>query len=143
MSTGYNDIRAALTTQLSTMTGLPAGGVAWPNKEFRQPNPPAMYLRPSLLFAPTIASNVGQPVELLYSGIYQISIFAPSNDSAGDVPVYQMGDLLISGFKTGSALSYGSITRITIMKSVIGPLLFEADWLQVPISITFNATGMA
>lgn len=133
MSAPYSNIRSAFAEHLLTYPQVPA--IAWENVTF---NPVAgqPYLKPTLLPGEPQQAEIGTDGINMHPGIYQISIFYPSG--GGVYSVNQLRDGLINHFKRGTVLTYSG-DSVRVVKSYPGPMLQEADYIQIPITIQFRA----
>lgn len=129
--TQYTDIRAALTAQLNTMTGVPA--VAWENSPYT-PVVGIPYLKPTILWAESFQAELGVSGANNESGIYQITVNYPLNQ--GMAPINSMVGKLRSWFKRGTILTYNGL-YVTIRKVSLGPLNTGDAWISQPVSISF------
>lgn len=129
----YTNIRSAFAAQLQTLPNLPA--VAWENVTFT-PVPGAPYFKPSLLMSEPSQAALGDAGENEQRGVYQISIYFPSE--GGEKGLYDYIDAIRSHFKRGTRLTHEG-QSLTIRNVWPGPLLQETDRLHVPVSIAFYA----
>jgi len=127
----YTDIRAALVTQLSTMTGVPA--VAWENSTY-SPVVGTPYLIPSVLWAEGSQAELGVNGRNWERGIYQITAVYPANAGVGLINA--MAGKIRERFKRGTELVYNGVT-VKIRKVYLGPQTIEAAGIQQPVSIAF------
>lgn len=133
MSTAYNDIRAALTTRLQAMTGLPA--VAWEGKPYSRATG-TTYIQPYVLIAEPTQAEIGLSGANRQAGVYHINVFIPAG--AGIGAGLTLADTLCTWFKRGTQMTYNCIV-VTSTKAFISPALTEPDWLQIPVQIRFNS----
>lgn len=129
----YTDIRAALATQLSTMTGVP--DVAWENKAYTPTGVP--YLMPIVMWADSEVAEIGLSGSNRESGVYQITCVYPTNAGTGDLNT--MLGKLRDRFKRGTKLVYNGIT-VTIRKCSLNPCTIDATGIRQPISVSFFTT---
>lgn len=127
----YTDIRAALTTQLSTMTGVPA--VAWENASYT-PVVGTPYLTPSVLWAEGSQAELGVAGRNWERGIYQITCVYPPNTGMGALNT--MIGKLRDRFKRGTVLTYNGVT-VTIRKVIVSGQSIDASGIRQPVSISF------
>ena len=130
----FFDISAALDDRLNGMAGLPA--VAWPNREFN-PTTGALYLRPTMILGDTVGgSSSGATIKDMYSGIYQVDIFAPSGQGKSEAA--QMADAVADRFKRDTQLTYNGRT-VSIGHSTQLPPRNDGAFYVVPVMIDFYA----
>lgn len=126
--TTLNAARIALETKLLALPGLVASRIAWPGVAY---TPPAtgLWYKPALIPTGT-ESAVGVGASTHPQGAYQVSIFGKPADGAPGL--YTAAEALVSHFDRAAVAA-------TVHTGVpeIGPLLQEADWLQLPVSIPF------
>ncbi len=132
MTAPYSAIRSAFVTRLQAFPGLPS--VAWENVAFT-PTTGQPYIRPDLLPAQPTQAEIGTNGVNRYTGMYQISIFAPTG--TGIAAISTLRDGLCDHFKRGTQLAYGGVT-VTCQKAYPGPVIQETDWQHVPISVQFR-----
>jgi len=132
MSAPYSAIRSAFVTRLQSFPALPS--VAWENIAFT-PLTGVPYLRPALLPGEPTQAEIGTAGANRHTGIYQISIYAPTG--AGLAAINALRDGLIDHFKRGTTLAYSGLT-IRVEKAFTGPTMQETDWLHIPISIRYR-----
>ena len=124
----FNDIQAALDTQLSTVTGIP---VAYPNVPYK-PSAGTAYLRASFLPAETVQASMGATGKDETNGVYQIDVVAPR----GSGRVQQI-DTVADLFKRGTVLTYNSV-KLRVRSVSIAPAILDGEWYFVPISVSFQ-----
>lgn len=115
----YTDIRAALTAQLSTMTGVPA--VAWENSSYT-PVVGTPYLIPNVLWAEGSQAELGASGRNWERGIYQITCVYPAG--AGTGALNTMIGKLRDRFKRGTVLTYNGVI-VTIRKVSVSPMSID------------------
>ena len=133
MSTVFADISSALDTRLNALSGnIPT---AWENTAFI-PTKDVLYLRPSLLPAPTIQAALGVNGIDEYIGIYQIDIFAPAGKGRGEAEI--KADSVADHFKRGTDLSSnGKTIRLGNVSRNAG--IRSEDRFIISISINYMA----
>ena len=129
----YKDIRAALATHLSGLSGVPA--IAWENVAYT-PIVGTPWIRPTVLMGQPRQAAIGDSGPNEQVGVYQIDLFYPPDQ--GVLPVNTMAGKIEQRFKRGTQLTYNGI-RLTISKAYISALSQESDWVQVPVNINFFA----
>ena len=136
MSTALSDMANIFATALSGLAlGYP---IAWENQVYN-PTAPNIYLRPHMLPSSVQALGPGQGAMNRHDGIYQISVFCPSEGGWG--PLLGIADTLATAFKRGTTLSLGT-TTVIVKSAQRGPYMEEPDWFHIPLSINFYATAL-
>jgi len=133
LSTQFNDIRAALDTQLDTL-GLT---VAYENVSY-EPVEGSPYVRATLLPAETEQLTLGATGKDRHTGLYQIDVIFAAGDSA----VTATPDTIADAFKRGSSFTYNGLT-VSIRSASIDSGRREAGWFIVPVIIRYYATTTA
>ena len=132
MSSLFLDISAALDKNLNDMAGKP-DGIAWPNAEFT-PTDGSLWVRPTVIMADTAGGTLGASVQGMYSGFYQVDVFAPAGEGKGEA--YAMADLIADQFKRGTQLAYNGRT-IECMQSTYLAARNDGAWFVIPLQIDF------
>ena len=125
MSTYFNDMQAALDSQLDSLDSTP---VAWPNVPY-EPSAGTVYFRPSLLPGDTAQVTLGATGQDETNAVYQIDVVVPR----GTGRPTQL-DTIADHFKRGTVLSYNG-TKLRVRSVSIGPAILEGAWYFVPVSI--------
>lgn len=129
MSTHFQDIEAALTNQLQTLTDSP--DVAWPNTNFKQ-KAGETYLRCFILLSPTVQASMSLTGKDVTEGIFQISVFVPAASGRSAWP-----DSIADHFKRGTVLSYNNL-KLRVRSVSMGPTIVEGAFNIVPLSVNFQ-----
>ena len=132
MSNPISSIRAAFVTKLQTFTGLPS--VAWENVPFT-PVTGITYIQPFLLPGEPFQAEIGTNGANRHSGVYQISIFAPTG--GGMAATNTLAGSLCDHFKRGTSLTYGGVT-VTVQKAYPSPAMQETDRVHIPVTVIFR-----
>jgi hypothetical protein len=133
MSTAvYTSIRAALTTRLKSLPGLPS--VAWENTTFT-PVAGEPYIAPFIIWNESMQAEQGQQGANWEGGIYQLSCCYPPNQGPG--PLNAVLDAIKDHFKRGTVLNYGGLT-ITVVKTHPGPGTTNSAGVFMPVTIVFR-----
>ena len=133
MSTIFASISAALDGRLNTLASLPP--VAWQNVAY-EPTSGVLYLRPTLLPAPTQQAGLGDAGLDENQGIYQIDIFAAVGGGRGVAEA--QADLISDHFKRGTSLtSAGTNVRLRDVSRTAG--IVDGDRFAISISINYMA----
>lgn len=127
----YRDIRAALANHLNTMTGVIA--VAWENVAYT-PTVGTPYLRPTVLMGQPRQAAIGDTGPNEQVGVYQIDLFYPPGKGTGDINA--MAGKIEQRFKRGTKIAYNGVT-LTIRSVYLSAMQQGADWVQLPVNITF------
>jgi len=118
----------AFFAKLETMPELPE--IVWPNVTA---SPKSDHVRVFVLPTETESETLGCDK---WGGLYQASVFV--KDGAGIIEANRIADLLINAFPKNMVLTEGS-TRIRITrKPFAAPVIIEAGWLSLPVSIPFE-----
>jgi hypothetical protein len=117
---------ATLNTRFQALPGLDASQVAWPNRAFT-PTTGTTYYKVDLIPAGAEPELSGADHE---HGIYQVSVFCPSGK--GISSALTLAQAVVDHFKRQV------FSGIGVFVPTIGPLVQEADWLQIPVSIPFQ-----
>lgn len=132
MSNPISNIRAAFVTRLQEFPALPS--VAWENVAFT-PVAGVTYIQPFLLPGEPFQAEIGTAGANRHSGVYQISIFAPTG--GGMAAVNTLAGSLCDHFKRGTSLTYSGVT-VTIQKAYASAAIQETDRVHVPITVFFR-----
>lgn len=130
MSTYFTDIRAALDTQLATLSLE----TAYENVLY-QPVEGVPYVRATLLPAETLQISLGAAGVDRSQGLYQIDVVFASGDSA----VFSMPDTVADGFKRGTDLTYNG-TTVSIRSVSVDTGRQEEGFFIVPVIARYYAT---
>lgn len=123
-----------LNAWLAALVFSPAIPIAWPNLAF---TPNGAYLRPWLLPARTeaLAIPISGPNE--HAGIFQVSVFWPTGQGA-TTPMERASAIAVH-FKRGTKIDREGISVRIDAPPWVGPMIQEADVLQLPVSIPYRA----
>ncbi len=130
MSTFFNDMQAALDTQLSTLSG--GYDIAYPNITYK-PVGNATYLRASFIPADTLQVSLGSNGKDETQAIYQIDVVSPRGSGRSTLT-----DNVADHFKRGTVLAYNNL-KLRIRSVSIGPAINDGAWFFVPVSVNINA----
>ena len=133
MSTHFNDIRAALDTQLATLDLT----IAYENVHY-EPVEGSPYVRATLLPTETEQLTLGTTGRDRHRGLYQVDVMF----SAGDSAVTAIPDTIADAFKRGSSFTYNGLTVSTRSASIDSGRR-DAGWFIVPVIIQYYATTTA
>lgn len=133
MSTAYNDIGAALTARLNTLS--PAPSIASENYPFT-PVADTLYVRETLIPGDVTAPAIGSASQDHTIGIYQVDVFSPLN--VGKADAVEQADAIADHFKRGTVLTYNGVNvRLQNVSRGTGQADDGKYW-QIPIQITFE-----
>lgn len=135
MSDPIVSIRAAFVTRLLLFPSLPP--VAWENVAYT-PTIGTTYIAPYLLPGEPIQVEIGTAGANRYTGVFQISIFAPTG--SGIAAINTLAGALCDYFKRGTTVSYGGLI-VSCQKAYSAPVLQETDWQHLPITIRYVTTA--
>lgn len=127
MSTYFNDMQAALDTQLSTLTG--GYDIAWPNVDYK-PTAGSTFLRASFLPGDTEQVTLGGSGKDETNAIYQVDVVSPRGSGRTSIP-----DAIADHFSRGSVLTYNGV-NLRVRSVSIGPAINDGAWHFVPVSIS-------
>lgn len=130
MSTHFTDIAGALRARLNSLTSRPP--VAWENINYT-PSSTTLFLRPTMIPAPTTQASLGDDGKDLHEGIFQVDVFIPDNQGRTTWP-----DAIADHFKRGTVLTQNSVD-VRIRNVSIGVGAKDANFYIVPVSITYQA----
>lgn len=130
MSTHFTDIYGALRTRLNGITGRPP--IAWENINYT-PSANTLYLRPTLIPAPTFQASLGDDGLDLNNGIFQVDVVIPDNLGRSTWP-----DTIADSFKRGTVLTQNSVDVRIISASLLTGLK-DSNFFIVPVSIRWQA----
>jgi hypothetical protein len=133
MSTVFSDISHALDAHLGVMAALPP--VAWQNVSYA-PVSGVLYLRPTLLPAPTRQAGLGDAGLDEYQGVYQVDVFAAVG--GGREVAEAQADVIGDHFKRGTSLVRGTTSlRLRDVSRTAGTI--DGDRFAISISINYLA----
>lgn len=126
-----------------TITDITSGDIAWDNSDF-DPSGKTAWLDTFYIPADidiTSKTTAGQE----QSGLFQVSVYVPANDSTGGFKQYArrqmqiMGEVL-SGFATNTQTSYNNVT-VSILDSTVQPARKSGGWYVRDITINYIRLG--
>ena len=128
--------RAALRTQLLTVPSLPP--VAWQNRVFDPPNPPALWIKESLMpTTETLSSfgSIGMNGLVRENGMYQLMVFAPAKE--GTTAAETLAESLRDTFKPGTSLAATGGVYVRCRSAEIKSPLSDATWYSLPVQVGY------
>jgi hypothetical protein len=129
--------RAALRTQLLTVAGL-LPPVAWQNRGFTPPSPPALWIKENLMPATEALSSFGSEGNnglVREDGLYQLMVFAPAQD--GTTAAETLAEVLRDTFKPGTRITATEGVIVRCQSAEIKPPMSDATWYSLPIEIRY------
>ena len=130
MSTHFTDIYGALRTRLNSMPSVPP--IAWENINY-SPNSNTLFLRPTLIPAPTSQASLGDSGLDINNGIFQVDVFIPDNVGRSTWP-----DAIADRFKRGTVLTQNSID-VRIVSASLLTAVKDGNFYIVPVAIRWQA----
>ena len=127
MSTYFNDIQAALDTQLNTRGEL----IAFPNVPFKPTNG-TLYLKPKFFPAETLQASLGSNGKDETNGVYQVEVIIPLGSGRP-----QLVDTIADLFRRGTVLTYNGVNVRIRSVSVGSALALDQTWYSVPVIANF------
>ena len=140
MASIYNDIRAALETHLSNVSGIPS--VAYENVSF-EPQTGTSFLK--VAFVPTSRRPAvrGLNPQQRYDGVFQVLVYAPEGN--GPATADDLANKVIEAFEATTKIEYTNSDLETITVSIDYAErqqgFLDSPWYYVPINIgwyTYN-----
>lgn len=127
-------IRSLYEQRLSAFATARSIQVAWNNVGF---TPPAgeIYLGVDLLPAPTEVPDLAGE-HLVYRGVFQISIVAPSGQGSGAVE--QLVEDVAVEFPADLLLTAGALSVMIVSPCSQGPAIQDGTSYMVPVSFTYE-----
>ena len=129
MASIYDDIRAALETNISSVSGLPS--VGWENVQF-SPTTGTPYVKPRLIPTRREPAVRGTNPQMFYQGIYRVECYVPEDQgpSAGD----ELADKIIDAFEAATDVSYsGTIVSIRYAEREMAEI--DGPFYMIPVNI--------
>jgi hypothetical protein len=126
-----------------TLTGIATSDIAWDNSDF-DPSGKTAWLDTFYIPADIDIASKGAAGQE-QSGLFQVSVYVPANDSTGGVKQYArrqmqiMGEVL-AGFATNTEASYNSVT-VSILDSTVQPARKSGGWYVRDITINYYRLG--
>ena len=131
MSSIYNDIRAILDVNLSSIVGLPT--IVWENKSYEPTD--NEYISQFMVDIATSIASLGDNGLDLNTGIYQININAKVDTSAKRIN--ELCDLVVDGFRPRKPLTLNGIDlRITNVNR--NPQEINGSYAIIAVDIEFE-----
>ena len=135
----FDLVQTALEARLLTLTGLPKIGtavqVAWENVPF-SPTPGSTWLRANFLPGEPARGAIGTGGLSEARGLFQVSVFTAGE--AGSGAARRLADVIVSHFKSGTALSSGGL-NIMVTRAWRDAGREEPDWYHIPVKVSWYA----
>lgn len=131
MASIYDEIRVALETKLSTITGIPS--IAWENVSFT-PTTGQPYVKPRLI--PTVREPAvrGLNPQIYYQGLFRVDCFVP--EGLGPAAADDLADKIIDAFEATTDLTNGS-TIVSIRYAEREQGMVDGAHFQIPVNISW------
>jgi len=126
-----------------TLTDITSADIAWDNSDF-DPSGKTAWLDTFYIPADIgIASK--DTVGAEESGLFQVSVYVPANDSTGGARQYARRQMkimseVLSGFATNTQASYNG-TTVSILGSTVQPARKSGGWYVRDITINYYKLG--
>jgi len=138
-----NDIYSALITRLTSATIAhidPATDIAYDNADY-DPKGKDAWLATNFIFVERV-NPTKDLTGYTDTGIFQVDVFVPLNDSTGGIKQYNMraneiASDVLSAFADNTELTFNS-ARVLIENTTFAAPLQSESWHHVPISINFR-----
>lgn len=129
MASIYDNIRAALETKLSTVSGVPS--IGWENLQF-SPTTGQAYVKPRLLPTRREPAVRGLNPQMYYQGVFRVECYVPEGNgpAAGD----DLADKVIDAFEAATDVSYsGTIVSIRYAEREAAEI--DGPFYMIPVNI--------
>ena len=129
MASIYDDIRAALETNLASVSGIP--DIGWENVQF-SPTTGTPYIKARLIPTRREPAVRGINPQMFYQGVYRIECYVPEDQgpSAGD----ELADKIIDAFEAATDVSYsGTIVSIRYAEREMAEI--DGPFYMIPVNI--------
>ena len=133
MTTLFQEIRGALTTQANTASGIPAVK-AYEGVPIT-PNVGTAYVAYTLIPTQERPASMGLDGLTLRQGLFQIGLFYPSGSGTGAAEA--VADAVKSKFVPGTFLTQGT-TTVRLRYCERGPVQTTPDWIQAPVTVGWD-----
>lgn len=129
MASIYDDIRAALETTLSSVSGVPS--IGWENVQF-SPTTGQPYVKPRLIPTRREPAVRGTNPQMYYQGVFRVECYVPEGNgpAAGD----DLADKIIEAFEAATDVSYGS-TFVSIRYAEREQAEIDGPFYMIPVTI--------
>lgn len=135
MASVYDDIRNALETQLSGITGIP--DIAWENVNYN-PTTSSSFVRPT--FMPLVREPAvrGLNPQQYYAGMFRAEVFTP--EGLGPGAGLTLANTLVESFEATSTLTANSV-NVCIRSARVEMAINMDAWFMTPVVVdwyTYN-----
>jgi hypothetical protein len=129
MASIYDDIRAALETKLSAISGVPS--IGWENLQF-SPTTGQPYVKPRLLPTRREPAVRGINPQMYYQGVFRVECYVPEGNgpAAGD----DLADKIIDAFEAATDVSYSG-TIVSIRYAERESAEIDGPFYMIPVNI--------
>lgn len=132
--TTFNNIRAALESEIANVTNIPsASNRAWENVSF-SPNTGTTWVRMTLIPGEQRPAHLGTNPQIRYQGLFRIDIFVPEGDGAASADA--LADNIRDHFNVTDDFSSGGDT-VRIRYSERGQGRSDPPWYTVPVTVSW------
>lgn len=129
MASIYDNIRAALETTLSSVSGVPS--IAWENLQF-SPTTGQPFVKPRLIPTRREPAVRGTNPQMYYQGVFLVECYVPEGNgpAAGD----DLADKIIEAFEAATDVSHsGTIVSIRYAEREMAEL--DGPFYKIPVQI--------
>lgn len=136
MASIYSDIRAALETHLSNISGIPS--IAYENVQFN-PSTDASFVRCQLLPTTRRPAHRGLNPQQRYDGVF--TVFCYAKEGNGPAAADAIANAVIDAFEATTDISYTNSSSETIILSVDyverEQGILDNPWYYVPVNVNW------
>ncbi|MEM7675133.1 MAG: DUF4128 domain-containing protein [Myxococcota bacterium] len=129
-------IAEALYRHLAALVLVPALKIAWTNMDFRGAAKVG-HLRVSLIRATAEGATIPFDGHIRHSGIFQVDVMWPQG--AGPIGALRRADAIREHFARGTRLVEDDVCVQINRPPSVGPSLQNPPYLQVPVSVRYEA----
>lgn len=129
MASIYDNIRAALETTLSNVTGIPS--IAWENVNFT-PTTGTSFVKATFIPTRREPAVRGTNPQMLYQGVFQVDCYV--SDGNGPAAGDDLADSIIEAFEATTDVSHGG-TIVSIRYAERGLARQDGSYYMIPVSI--------
>ena len=134
MAVDWSTLRLLLrNVLLNDVTGMPiSANRAWENRQFKPPNPPALWISEALL--PIGETHLANGM-IEAQGFYQINVSTERN--RGDKAAQELALAIKTAFPPATSFSYSGLTISVDRSEQLSPVILDT-WYQLPVQIRFR-----
>jgi hypothetical protein len=129
-------IQAAFDALLATVTN--GGDIRIQDGTVYTPQQGRPFLAGKLSAYARTPLGIGPNTPNRYDGSYTVTIFRPSSEGTGNCDI--MGGIIANLFARGTELATGTNTSIQILSSSEQQLETDADWVSLPVVVSWLGT---